>query len=143
VLARSRFGRVLEAVRDDEEWLAALGRNPKTAKLAAMAGSGAAAGLAGFLYAAYAAFIDPSAFAFSESILVLCMVILGGPGTVWGGVLGALVLVLLPEPLRLLHLPADMLGAFRQMLYGLLLVLIMLFRPRGLLGNPWVWQSLK
>ena len=142
-LVRSRMGRVLEAVRDDEEWLAALGRRPKTIKLAAMAVSGAAAGLAGALFAAYAAFVDPSAFTFSESILVLCMVILGGPGTVWGSVLGAATLVLIPEPLRFLPLPADVLGSIRQMLNGLLLVLIMLFRPRGLFGNPWVWQSLK
>lgn len=141
-LVRSRFGKMLQAARDDSEWFSVLGGNPDAVKLLAMAVAGLTAGLAGALYAQYAAFIDPSVFSMTESILVVSMVILGGPGTLRGSVLGAAVLILLPEPLRLLDLPASLLGALRQILYGALLVVFMLRRPKGVWGDPWAWRVL-
>ncbi len=143
ITVRSRFGKMLQAARDDAEWLSSLGKNPNRIKWAAVFIAGSVAGLAGTLYAQYATFIEPSVFGLTESILILCMVILGGPGTVWGSIFGAAFLILLPEPLRLIDLPASLLGALRQILYGILLVAFMLFRPRGVWGNPWAWRSMK
>jgi len=143
IAVRSRFGKMLQAARDDAEWLSSLGKNPERIQRAAVFIAGSVAGLAGALYAQYTTFIEPSVFGLTESILVLCMVILGGPGTVWGSIFGAGFLILLPESLRWIGLPAPLLGALRQMLYGILLVVFMLFRPRGVWGNPWAWRSMR
>jgi branched-chain amino acid transport system permease protein len=93
------------------------------------------AGIAGVLYAHYITFIDPSSFTVMESITVLLMVIFGGMASIPGSILGAVILVVLPEALRFLGLPSSIAAQVRQMLYGALLVIFMIWRPKGLLGK--------
>jgi branched-chain amino acid transport system permease protein len=134
-LSDSPMGRVLRAIREDEGVAAALGKNTARAKMGTFAVSAGLAATAGALYAHYVSYIDPSSFTVMESILVLSMVIVGGAGSRWGPVVGAGVLVILPELLRFVGLPSSLAADLRQLLYGLLLVLMLLFRPQGLVGN--------
>jgi len=134
-IARSPFGRVLRAIREDEPFATALGKNTTRFKVTVFALSAAMAASAGSLYGHYNSYIDPSSFTVLESILVVSMVIIGGAGSVWGPVLGAIVLVALPEALRFVGLPLAVAANMRQILYGCLLVVMMMFRPRGLVGQ--------
>lgn len=134
-LAESPFGRVLHAIREDDVLTRALGKNDRYFKSAAFAVSAAAASGAGAIYATYTSYVDPSAFTITESILVLSMVILGGPGRKWGPVIGATVLVLLPELLRLIGLPDAVASNLRQLFYGAALVVMAMLRPGGLGGR--------
>ena len=97
--------------------------------------SAALAASAGSLYAHYITYIDPSSFTVMESILVISMVIIGGAGSRWGPVIGAVVLVILPEALRFLGLPIGVAANLRQVIYGIVLVAVMMFRPQGLVGR--------
>jgi len=133
-VAGSPFGRVLRAIREDEILAHALGKSVVGAKLRSWALSAALSGAAGAVYAPYITFIDPTSFTVNESILVVSMVILGGSGTIAGPVLGAVVLVTLPELLRLVGLPSATAANLRQLIYGVALVLMLLFCPRGILG---------
>jgi branched-chain amino acid transport system permease protein len=134
-IATGPFGRVLHAIREDEIFLATLGKNPLGFKIAAFAISGACSGLAGSLYAHYMNYIDPSSFTVTDSILILSMVIVGGAGSRWGPLVGALMLVLLPEALRFIGLPSAAAANLRLIIYGALLVLIVMLRPWGLVGR--------
>lgn len=134
-LAQSPFGRTLKAVRDDAIAAQSLGKSPFRFTLAAFTFGGAFAALAGGLFAVYASYIDPTSFTLDESVFVLCVVIIGGAGTVRGPVVGAIVLVLLPELLRFVGLPDAIAANLRQIIYGLLLVLMMRFRPQGVAGR--------
>lgn len=134
-IARSVFGRSLKAVREDETAAVALGKNTARLKLIAFVTGAFFAGIAGSLYAHYITFIDPSSFTTMESITILLMVIFGGLGSISGSVVGALLLVAIPEGLRFVGLPSSIAAPLRQMLYGLLLVLLMLWRPQGILGK--------
>lgn len=96
---------------------------------------GVLASVAGNLYAHYITFIDPTSFTILESILVISMVIIGGAGSLRGPVLGAVVLVILPGALRFIGLPSAVAANLRQIFYGSLLVLMMLYRPQGLVGE--------
>lgn len=96
---------------------------------------GALASVAGNLYAHYVTFIDPTSFTILESILVISMVIIGGAGSLRGPIIGAVVLVILPEALRFVGLPSSVAANLRQIFYGGLLVLMMLYRPQGLIGE--------
>lgn len=129
-LTQSPFGRVLHAIREDDVLVRALGKNDRYFKSAAFAVSAAAAAGAGAIYASYTSYIDPSVFTITESILVLSMVIIGGAGKKWGPLIGAAVLVFLPELLRLIGLPDAVAGNVRQLLYGIALVGIAMLRPR-------------
>jgi len=93
------------------------------------------AGVAGTLYAHYVRYIDPTAFQAKESFLVYSMMILGGRGSLLGSVLAAMILVFLPEALRFLGLPSFYAAQLRQMIYGALVVLIVIYRPHGILGK--------
>jgi len=134
-LVTSPFGRVLRAIREDEDLVAAYGRNPTTFKISVVAVTSALAGAAGSIYAYYIGFIDPSGFTIIESILILSMVIIGGARSMWGPVVGAVTLVIFPELLRFIGIPMSIAAEMRQMLYGLLLVLTMILRPQGIVGN--------
>ena len=134
-IARSTFGRNLTSVREDETAAIALGKNTAKLKLVAFVAGAFFAGIAGSLYAHYITFIDPSSFTTMESITILLMVIFGGMGIIAGSVVGAVVLVVLPELLRFVGLPSSVAAPLRQMMYGLLLVLLMLWRPQGILGK--------
>lgn len=134
-LTTSPFGRVLHAIREDELFTQAVGKNPLQFKMTAFAVSAALAAMAGSLYAHYIAYIDPTSFTVMESILIISMVIIGGAGSLWGPLVGAFVLVTLPEALRFVGLPSAVAANLRQIIYGSLLVIMMMFRPRGLVGK--------
>jgi len=134
-IVRSPFGRVLKAIREDEVFTQAAGKNIAGYKvLVFVIGAGMAAA-AGVMYAYYISFIDPTSFTVMESIFILSIVIIGGAGNLWGPVAGAVVLVLLPELLRFIGLPSSVAANLRQMIYGGLLVTFMMWRPKGLLGE--------
>lgn len=135
LIVRSPFGRILSGLREDEEATQILGKNTVIAKLKVFVLSAAIAGIAGSMYAHYITYIDPSSFTVMESLLVLFMVIFGGLGTIQGSIIGAFLLVLFPELLRSLGIPPSISGPLRQVIYGLGLVLLTLFRPQGLLGS--------
>jgi branched-chain amino acid transport system permease protein len=132
LITSSPFGRVLRAVREDELLTKSLGKNTLRFKVTAFAVSSALAALAGSLYAHYTTFIDPTSFTVMDSILVISMVIIGGAGYRWGPLIGAVVLVTLPEVLRFVGLPTSTAANLRQVIYGILLVGVMMFKPQGI-----------
>ncbi len=142
-LEDSRIGRAWIAIREDELAAAAMGINTRNVKLLAFAMGATFGGVAGGLFAAFQGFISPESFTLLDSIMVLCMVVLGGMGNVAGVVLGALLLTALPEALRYAApLQQQILGTvyiepsdLRMLLFGLALVLMMLFRPAGILPS--------
>ncbi len=131
----SSFGRVLKAIREDEEAVSVFGYRTLFFKLAIFVFSAGIAAIAGALYATYITFIDPSSFTINESIFILAIIILGGLGSLRGAIIGALVLILLPEALRFVGFPSDIAAQMRQVIYGLILVGLMLYRPQGLVGE--------
>lgn len=134
-ISRSPFGRVLRGIREDETFTGALGKNTVRFKILIFAVSAALAASAGCLYAQYLSFIAPNSFTVTESILVISMVVIGGAGSRWGPLVGAVVLVTLPEALRFIGLPNDVSANLRQIAYGGGIVIMMMFRPRGLIGK--------
>ena len=134
-LVTSPFGRVLNAIRADETTTEAMGRNTIKFKSLAFFLSAAVAGLAGVIYASYVSYIDPTSFTLDESIFILSALFIGGIGNTKGPILGALFVVLLPELLRFVGLPDAIAANLRQIIYGLALVLVMYFRPQGILGK--------
>ena len=132
---KSSFGRVLKALREDEKAISVFGYDVLYYKLLTFVISAVFAGLAGSLYAVYITFIDPSTFSVFESIYILAIVILGGLASNRGALLGATVLVLLPEVLRFVGFPSEIAAQMRELVYGLLLVVLMLYRPTGLMGE--------
>lgn len=135
VLKKSAFGRSLQAMRDDELAARSLGIPTKKLKVQTFFTGSAIVGLAGALYAFYATYIDPTSFTLDESILMLSMIVVGGTGNLKGPLVGALTLIAIPEILRLLELPGSVAANVRLLVYGLLLVLLMLWRPQGIAGR--------
>ena len=136
LIVSSSFGRVLTAIREDEEAIAVFGYQVTHYKLAVWVISAMMAGLAGGLFGSWTSFIDPNSFILLESMLLVCIVILGGLATIWGSLLGAMAYVLLEEGMRFLpFIPSEFVGQVRQIVLGVLLVLLMLFRPQGLVGR--------
>jgi branched-chain amino acid transport system permease protein len=131
----SPFGRVLRAIREDEIAAQAMGKDVNRYKLMVFILGAFFAGIAGSLYAHYITFIDPSSFTVMESITVLLMVVFGGMGSLRGSFIGASVLIILPELLRFVGLPSAIAAPLRQMIYGFLLVILMLKRPQGIVGQ--------
>jgi branched-chain amino acid transport system permease protein len=134
-LVVSPFGRILQGIREDETATASLGKNVQHYKCSVFVVGAFFAGMAGSLYAHYIAYIDPSSFTPLESLTILLMVVFGGMGSLAGSLVGATVLVLLPELLRFMGLPSSVAAPLQQMIYGALLVILMLVRPQGLLGK--------
>jgi branched-chain amino acid transport system permease protein len=132
---RAPFGRLLRAIREDELAVAAAGKSVLRAKVSAAALAGAFAGIAGGLYATFLSFIDPSSFDLDSSILLLTMVVVGGARTLTGSILGPFLLLALPQILSLVDIPTTIAAAARQLIYGVLLIAFMLFRPQGLAGE--------
>ena len=143
-LQNSRIGRAWEAVREDETAARAMGIDTTKIKLLAFAMGASFGGVAGGMFAAIQGFISPESFVLVESIMVVAMVVLGGMGNLWGVILGALLLSFVPEVLRYTVEPLQK-AAFGRMLvepevlrmlvFGFALVLVMLFRPAGLLPS--------
>lgn len=134
-IVKSPFGRLLEAVRDDETGLRVLGKNTFKLKYKAMMLSAFFAGIAGSLFAHYITYIDPSSFYLSEIILILTIVIVGGLASVIGSIVAPIIIILIPEILRFITLPSAILGPVRQIIYAVILLIILMFRPRGLFGR--------
>ena len=134
-IVKSPFGRLLQATRDDELGLKVLGKNTFKLKYKAMMISAFFAGIAGSLFAHYITYIEPNSFTLSELIFVLTIVIVGGLASLKGSVVSAFIIVMIPEALRFLPLPSAILGPMRQIVYALILLCILLFRPRGLFGR--------
>lgn len=135
-IVTSSFGRVLTAIREDEQATEVFGYKVTHYKLAIWVISAMMAALAGGLFGSWTSFIDPNSFILLESMLLVSIVILGGLATIWGSLLGAMVFVLLEEGMRFLpFLPTEYIGQARQVVLGLLLVALMLFRPQGLVGR--------
>lgn len=135
LLMRSPHGRILHAIRMDEQAVVAAGRSVLKAKTSAAAISGAYAGIAGGLYAAYLSFIDPLSFDIHVSILIVTMVVLGGARTMAGSIIGPFLLLAMPQFLALIDIPSSLAGPARQLIYGLLLVAFMIWRPQGIAGR--------
>ncbi len=142
-LEHSRIGRAWVAIREDEVAAEAMGINTRNVKLLAFAMGASFGGIAGGLFAGFQGFISPESFNLFESIIVLCMLVLGGMGNIPGVVLGAILLTTFPEALRYLGELQQLLFArvlvdpadLRMLLFGVALVLVMIFRPAGLLPS--------
>ena len=134
-ITNSSFGRVLKAIREDEEAIAVFGYRTLWYKLAIFVIGAMIASVAGSLFASYITFIDPSSFALMESIFILAIIILGGLANNRGSIIGAVCLILLPEILRFVGFPDDVAAQMRQVTYGVILILLMLYRPQGLVGE--------
>jgi branched-chain amino acid transport system permease protein len=125
-LENSRIGNAMMAVREDELAAESMGVDTRNLKLLANFIGAVPAGMAGVMFAATQTYVSPVSFKFIESITVVAMVIVGGRANVYGVVLGAMLLTILPEPLR-----GSSFDSARILIYGLLLVVMMLFRPQG------------
>ena len=127
-IMNSRLGRAIMSVREDEVAASAMGVNVRFYKVLTFTISAGLAGMMGAFYAHYMRFIDPSAFNFEQSTSILSMVILGGLGGVPGSILGATILSVLPEVLRVL-------SNYRMLIYGFVIAVMMIFRPQGIMGR--------
>jgi len=131
-LIHSSKGRAIMSVREDEIAAEAMGINSTKYKMIAFIIGSSMAGLAGGLYAHFNTFIDPASFNFAKSIELITYVVLGGMGSLSGTVLGTSILIYLPEALRGL---SSVFKDYRMLIYAFLLVLMMIFRPQGILGT--------
>jgi len=127
-LQNSRIGRAWFALREDEIACQAMGIDKTRTKLTAFALGATWAGMVGVIFAAKTTFVNPASFTFLESAIILCIVVLGGMGSIIGVIVAALILILLPEYLRAF---AD----YRMLVFGGVLVAMMIFRPQGLVAN--------
>ena len=134
-LIYSPFGRALKAVRDDELSAQAIGRNVTALKIWAFVVSSGFIGISGLLYASYVSYIDPTSFNLDEAIFILSAVIIGGTGNIKGPIIGAIFVVVLPELLRFVGLPDSVAANLRQIIYGLMIIILMRLRPQGLAGE--------
>lgn len=134
-LYHSPYGRALKAIRDDELLAVSLGKNTTQFKVTAFVISGGIAALAGALFAAYVSYIDPTSFTLDESIFIVTIIVVGGTGNLKGPIIGAFIILIIPEILRFLHIPDTMAPNIRQIIYGALIVLMMRLRPQGMLGD--------
>jgi branched-chain amino acid transport system permease protein len=127
----SRYGLILRAIRSDELFAQSLGKDTLRFKVKIIALSAVLTSISGVLYAHFLTYIDPSSFTLMDSIQLLSMVVIGGARPL-GAAAGTMLLVLLPEGLRFLGLPAALAANLRQIVYGALLVVVIAFRPQGL-----------
>ncbi len=135
-MSDSKIGRALVAIREDELAANCMGIPTLKVKLYAFGVSSFIAGIAGSVFAAKQTIVTPDSFDFVLSVLILAMVVLGGMGNIWGAALGAVVLGVLPELLREF-------AAYRMLIFGLLMILMMIFRPQGILGGQLIRRELQ
>jgi len=135
-LLESPWGRMLRALRDDELAARGLGKNVRVAKVWAVAIACGMAGFAGAMLSSYISFVNPTISDINEAALLLSMIIIGGVGNSFRGpFFGALLLILIPEGLRFVDMPITLAAEMRLMIYGLLLVAFMHWRPQGVAGS--------
>jgi len=135
-LLESPWGRMLRALRDDELAARGLGKDVRVAKVWAIAIGCGMAGFGGAMLASYMQYVNPSVADINEAVLLISMIIIGGVGNSFRGpFFGALLLILIPEGLRFIDMPITMAAEMRLMIYGLLLVVFMHWRPQGVAGS--------
>lgn len=134
-IVSSPFGRVLEAIRDDELVAESLGKNVDRAKLIAMAVSGFFVGLSGSLLAHFLRLINPSTFWLDPLVIALAGVVIGGLASMRGSVVGIILVFAVSESLRFFSIPSSMIGPLRIIIFMIALLLIILWRPKGIFGR--------
>ena len=134
-IVRSRVGRALEAIREDEIAASSMGINTAKYKIGAFTAGSFFAGIAGGLYAAYTQAVAPNTFDFMMSVMILCMIVLGGLGRNIAAVAGALIIVLAEFTPRLIGISNIIPPQLNQILFGLILVIMMIYRPQGIIGR--------
>jgi branched-chain amino acid transport system permease protein len=132
LLTESPFGRVLRAIREDELATTALGKNTIRFKLTSFGVSAGLAGIAGALLSGFMHYIDPTSFTLNESVFILSIVIIGGVDRFAGPILGAILMVSIPEILRLLYIPDAVAANMRLIIQGVIVLLVLRFRPSSL-----------
>lgn len=130
-ITKSSFGRTLRSLSEDEIFTQSIGKNVYASKVMAFTFSAMLAAIPGVLYAHYISYIDPSSFTVDESIFILSIVIIGGMRNLWGSVIAAAFLVLLPEGLRFIGLPNSIAANLRQIIYGGILIFMMFKYSKG------------
>jgi len=135
LLLNSPWGRLLKAIRDDELAARGLGKEVRLAKVQVFAIACGMVAVGGAIYASYVTYIDPSTASLDESILMLSFVLVGGVGNFRGPIIGALVLLAIPEALRFVEISSTAAAHIRLLAYGLLLVSLMHIRPQGIAGE--------
>lgn len=134
-IVNSRFGKLLEGVRDDEVGLAALGKNVGRLKCQSLMISAFFAAVAGGLFAHYIGYIDPGIFFLSDTIIIFSIVMVGGLASIRGSILACILIMALPELVRFVDVPSSAVGSIRQMIYAVILLIVLMFRPRGFFGR--------
>lgn len=135
LITQYQFGRVLKAIRENEMAVKALGKNTFKFKVTAFAISAGISAIAGSLFATYVTYIDPTSFTISESLFLVTILAIGGSGNIKGPIVGTLIMVILPEILRFLQIPDTVAPNVRMMIYALILIILMRFKPQGLAGE--------
>lgn len=139
-ISKSGYGYTLRAISEDEIYSQSIGKNVYQSKIISFTLSAAFASIPGVLYAHYISYIDPTSFTVNESIYILSIVIIGGLGNLKGSFFASAFLVLLPEALRFVGMPDNNAANLRQIIYGLILVLIMMRGKKGF-GELFIRQS--
>jgi branched-chain amino acid transport system permease protein len=131
-ISASGFGKTLTAISEDEIYAQSIGKNVYKSKIIAFTISAMLAAIPGTLYAHYISYIDPTSFNVNESIFILSIVIIGGMGRLTGSFIAAAFMVLLPELLRFVGMPDNIAANMRQIIYGLILVIVMMTGKNGI-----------
>lgn len=134
LVCTSPFALSLKALRDDEAAAQTLGICPKGQYIRAMVFSAAVAAVPGVCFASYITYIDPTSFTLSESIFIACILLVGGSGNIKGPMAGVAFMIILPEVLRFVGLPDAVAANLREIIYGVMLVVIVYTKPKGLAG---------
>lgn len=129
------YGRAITAMRDEELAFSALGRNAMSIKIVVFAIGCGIAGMAGGLYAFYFQYISPEQYEILQSAAILTMVVLGGMGTTWGPVIGAILLISVPQGITFLNLPPNVMAPLQGIIFTSLVLLFLFWRPAGLVGG--------
>jgi branched-chain amino acid transport system permease protein len=141
-IIHSPFGKVLESIREDEIASASLGKNVWMKKIQVLVLGAAFAGLAGALFAHTTQFIDPDTFDIHLMIYVFLIVVFGGSGKFWGPILGSIILYGFFEALRFVPFPSHILGPLRRILFSVVLIAMIILKPKGMLGEKLVRKKL-
>ncbi|MFA7436610.1 branched-chain amino acid ABC transporter permease [Castellaniella sp.] len=129
------YGRAIRAMRDDELAFVTLGRDAIHLKLSIFAIGSGMAGIAGSIFAYFYQYISLDQFELLQSTTILTMVVVGGMGSVWGPVVGAILLVLLPQAISFLHLPQNIMANLQGLIFSLLIILFLFLKPKGLITS--------
>lgn len=131
----SPFGRAIKSMREDELAATSLGKDVKRLKIMTFAIAAGFAAIAGTLFTGYTHYIDPTSFTLMESVFILSILIIGGAGNFAGPIVGTVLMILMPEALRFLQVPDTIAANVRQIIDGSLILLVMRYRPNGIVGE--------